>query len=179
MWRATSVNILNTNRSFIRGKSRARCRVSLKRLNICSLTAQWRWLNNRPSGSGARRVATLKAHDKQKVRLIRRSNFITLVMLGLLAHAQLVAAIHHHSIPTFLTTTVTTEAEGQSRQGLESNSDWQCQLCQLQRAFSSSAPAPSFFVELVAPPVNGEAFLAIPHTRGPTRVPSDRAPPLA
>lgn len=121
----------------------------------------------------------MRAHDKQRVRLIRSSNFITLVMLGLLAHAQLVAALHHHSISTFSTTAVTTDAGGQSRHGLESNSDWQCQLCQLQRAFSSSAPAPSFFVELIAPHISGEAYLAIPHTRGPTLVPSDRAPPLA
>jgi len=100
-------------------------------------------------------------------------------MLGLLIHAQAVAILHHHSLTAPSTSTFIADASGQSHQGPESSSDWQCQLCQLQRTFSSSAPAPSFLVEVIATPIIGEAHLAIPHTCGPTRVLSDRAPPLA
>jgi hypothetical protein len=100
-------------------------------------------------------------------------------MLGLMIHAQVVAIVHHHSLTTPSASTFTADASGQSHRGPESSSDWQCQLCQLQRAFSSSAPAPAFIVEVIATPIVGQAYLAVPHTRGPTRALSDRAPPLA
>src|ERR1051325_11322515 len=105
------------------------------------------------SGSAARREATLSARVQSIVRLARRSSFTTLAMLGLLIHAQAVAILHHHSLTAPPTSTFTADASGQSHQGPESGSDWQCQLCQLQRTFSSTAPAPSFLVEVVATPL--------------------------